>query len=391
MEKSRSIIESRVNALGASEAVVQLQGNDQILVQIPGMSDTQEALETIGKTGKLVFARLDSFTDEAVKEKIENNNYGENSTISDDFGVSFSTGNVDRLKVKDGTYTPLITGDNIQNVTVGKASETSSDYAVNLTLDGDGTAAFASATKELASSKGKIVIILDDEVQSAPAVQSEITGGQVSITGGYDLDGAKQMQTVLESGSLPVNFQFEQSQVVGPTLGQDALNSGVLVALIGLIIVMIYLLFFYKGLGTITAAAMVVFAVLYLGILGLLSQLGFFSLSLSGIAGIVLTIGMAADSSVLTLERFREEIRMGRTVRQASKTGVHHAIMTSIDADSVTLVSALALFFLATATVKGFGLTLALGIVCDVVMMLIFKAPLIRLLAPRVMARHPKF
>ena len=391
MEKSRSIIEQRVNALGASEAVVQLQGSDQILVQIPGMSDTQEALETIGKTGKLVFARLDSFTDEAIKEKIENNQYGENSTVSDDFGVSFSTGDTAKLKVKDGIYTPLITGENIQNVTVGKASETSSDYAVNLKLDGEGTSAFAAATKELASSKGKIVIILDDEVQSAPAVQSEITGGEVSITGGYDLDGANNMKTVLESGSLPVNFEFLQSQVVGPTLGQDALNSGVLVALIGLLIVMIYLLFFYKGLGTITAAAMIVFATMYLGILGLLSQLGFFSLSLSGIAGIVLTIGMAADSSVLTLERFREEIRMGRTVKQASKTGVHHAIMTSIDADSVTLVSALALFFLATATVKGFGLTLALGIVCDVVMMLIFKAPLIRLLAPRVMANNPKF
>lgn len=391
MEKSRSIIESRVNALGASEAVVQLQGNDQILVQIPGMSDTQEALNTIGKTGKLVFSRLDSFTDASVKEKIENNKYGENSTVSDDFGVSFSTGTTDHLKVKNGTYDVLISGDEIENVSVGKASETSSDYAVNLKLNADGTAAFASATKELASSKGKIVIILDDEVQSAPAVQSEITGGQVSITGGYDLDGAKSMQTVLESGSLPVNFEFQQSQVVGPTLGQDALNSGVLVALIGLAIVMLYLLFFYKGLGTITAGAMLVFAILYLGILGVLSSLGFFSLSLSGIAGIVLTIGMAADSSVLTLERFREEIRMGRTVKQASKSGVHHAIMTSIDADSVTLVSALALFFIATATVKGFGMTLALGIICDVVMMLIFKAPLIRLLAPRVMARHPKF
>ncbi|MDO5329546.1 MAG: protein translocase subunit SecD [Coriobacteriia bacterium] len=393
MEKSRSIIESRVNALGASEAVVSLTGanNNQILVQIPGMSDTQEALNTIGKTGKLAFARLDSFTDKDVVDKINNNKYGTNSTVSDDFGASFSTGETEHLKVKPGTYTELITGDNISNVTIGKASETSSDYAVNLTLDAAGTKAFADATKELASSKGKIVIILDDEVQSAPAVQSEITGGQVSITGGYDQDGAKAMQTVLESGSLPVSFTYEQSQVVGPTLGQDALASGVLVALIGIAIVMIYLIFFYKGLGTITTAAMLIFAVLYMGILGLLSQLGFFSLSLSGIAGIVLTIGMAADSSVLTLERFREEIRMGRTVKQASKSGVHHAIMTSIDADSVTLVSALALFFFAAATVKGFGLTLALGICCDIVMMLIFKAPLIRLLAPKVMARHPKF
>ena len=116
-----------------------------------------------------------------------------------------------------------------------------------------------------------------------------------------------------------------------------------------------------------------------------------FSLSLAGIAGIVLTIGMAADSSILTMERFREEIRMGRSVRAASITGVKHAIVTSVDADLVTLVSALSLFFLASASVKGFGLTLALGIVCDIVMMLLFKAPLIRLLAPRSIAKHPGF
>ena len=136
---------------------------------------------------------------------------------------------------------------------------------------------------------------------------------------------------------------------------------------------------------------MAVFAVLYLGILAALSAFGQFSLSLAGIAGIVLTIGMAADSSILTMERFREEIRMGRSVRAASITGVKHAIVTSVDADLVTLVSALSLFFLASASVKGFGLTLALGIVCDIVMMLLFKAPLIRLLAPRSIANHPGF
>ena len=293
--------------------------------------------------------------------------------------------------MEDGTYTPLVSGANITNVSIGKEKEASADYAVNVKLDGEGTTAFAEATKELAPTKGKIVIILDNEVQSAPAVQSEIPNGDMSITGGYSLDEAKSLQTVLESGSLPVSFEYAQSQVVGPTLGQDALASGVLVALIGLAVVMLYLLFFYRGLGLITAAAMGIFAVLYLGILATLSAFGLFSLSLAGIAGIVLTIGMAADSSILTMERFREEIRMGRSVRAASITGVRHAIVTSVDADLVTLVSALSLFFLATASVKGFGLTLALGIVCDIVMMLLFKAPLIRLLAPKVIARHPRF
>ena len=391
MEKSRAIIESRVNALGASEAVVQVQGTNQILVQIPGLSDTEEALDTIGKTGKLEFARLDSFSDEDVRSQIDQGQYGTEGTFTDEFGNSFPSGEVIHLEVEEGTYTPLVTGENITNVSVGKRSDTSTDYAVNINLDSEGASAFAEATAELASTNGKIVIILDGEVQSAPAVQSEIPNGDVQITGNYTLDEAKALQTVLESGSLPVSFEYAQSQVVGPTLGQEALVSGVVVALIGLAVVMLYLLVFYKGLGLVTAAAMAVFAVLYLGILAALSAFGQFSLSLAGIAGIVLTIGMAADSSILTMERFREEIRMGRSVRAASITGVKHAIVTSVDADLVTLVSALSLFFLASASVKGFGLTLALGIVCDIVMMLLFKAPLIRLLAPRSIAKHPGF
>ncbi len=391
MEKSRSIIESRVNALGASEATVAVQGTNQILVQIPGATDTEKALSTIGKTGKLEFARADSFTNDADKTAIENGTYAQQSTVSDDFGNSFQTGKTTYRSVSSGTYTPLITGENITRVTVDKASDTSQYYAVNLTLDSAGTQAFADATRELAPDNGKIVIILDGQIQSAPAVQAEITGGQVSITGNYSLDDAQSLQTVLESGSLPVSFQFEQSQVVGPTLGQDALYSGLIVAILGLILVMLYLLCFYRGLGLLTAAAMGVFAVFYLGLLATLSAFGLFSLSLAGIAGVVLTIGMAADSSILVLERFREEIRMGRSVRAASITGVRHGIETSIDADLVSLVSALTLFFLASASVKGFGLTLALGICCDIVMMLLLKAPLIRLLAPHSIAKHPGF
>ncbi len=391
MEMSRSIIESRVNALGASEAVVQVQGSNQILVQIPGLSDTQTALDTIGKTGKLEFARLDSFTDEDVVNKIQTGNYGDNVSVTDAFGNSFDTGKSDPLIVEDGTYTPIVTGDNINRVTVGRSSEAAIDYAVDIDLDGPGTQAFAEASRDLYPTKGQIVIILDNEVQSAPAVQSEIPNGQVQITGNYSLTEAQALQTVLESGSLPVSFEYSQSQVVGPTLGQDALFAGVVSALLGILLVMLYLLVFYKGLGTITAGAVIVFAILYLGLLAGLSRFGLFSLSMSGIAGIVLTIGMAADSSVLTVERFREEIRMGRSIRAASITGVRHAIQTSIDADLVSLVSALCLFFLASASVKGFGLTLSLGILCDIVMMLLFKAPLIRLLAPRSIEKHPGF
>lgn len=232
---------------------------------------------------------------------------------------------------------------------------------------------------------------MDGQIQSAPAVQSEITGGQVSITGNYTLEEAQSLQTVLESGSLPVSFHYEQSQVVGPTLGQDALNSGLIVAILGLALVMLYLLFFYHGLGLLTAAAMAVFAVLYLGLLATLSAFGLFSLSLAGIAGIVLTIGMAADSSILYLSVSARKSEWAEAfVRPPSRVFVMASKPLSMP-DLVSLVSALTLFFLASASVKGFGLTLALGIACDIVMMLLLKAPLIRLLAPHVITEHPGF
>lgn len=391
MEDARSIIESRVNALGASEATVQIQGTNQILVQIPGVEDSSEALNTIGTTGQLVFTRLDSISDQNIVNQIKQGSYGQSATIQDDYGNSFPSEKNVEVVVPEGTYDVLLTGDNINKVSVGRESETSPNYAVNLELDAQGSTAFAQATKDLATDHGEIVIILDNKVQSAPAVQSEIADGRVAITGNYSADEAKAFKAVLESGSLPINFEISQSQVVGPTLGIDALWAGLLVVIIGLICVMIYLLVFYKGLGIITAGAMVVFAALYLGILAALSIFGLFSLSLAGVAGIVLTIGMAADSSILTVERFREEIRMGKSVRAASISGVRHAIFTSIDADLVTLVSALCLFFIASAGVKGFGLTLSLGIFCDIIMMLLFKAPLIRLLAPRSIQKHPGF
>ncbi|MBQ3328846.1 MAG: protein translocase subunit SecD [Eggerthellaceae bacterium] len=391
METARAIIENRVNALGANETVVQVQGNDEILIQIPGLTDAADAIEMIGSTGKLEFARLDSFTDETVVNKIKSGSYSNEGTVQDKYGNTFSTGVAQHLNVEPGTYTPIVTGDNITAVRVDRAGEASFYYEVDINLDAEGAEAFAQASRDLVADHGQIVILLDGEVQSAPSVQSEIPNGQVSITGNYSLDEANALKIVLDSGSLPVAFEPSTSTVVGPTLGQDALFAGLIVALLGIALVMIYLLFFYKGLGTITAGAVVVFAILYLGILAGLSALGLFALSLPGIAGIVLTIGMAADSSVLTVERFREEIRMGKSVRAASITGVRHAIQTSIDADLVSLVSALSLAFLASASVRGFGVTLALGILCDIVMMLMFKAPLVRLLAPRAIAKHPGF
>jgi SecD/SecF fusion protein len=413
MGTAQTVVENRVNPSGATEASVQIQGDSQLLVQIPGVIDQTETLETIGKTGYLEFVNVADITDESIKSMIDADQitytvpvdaFNEDGTPKEDYDYAPYQANLADgddsnnpqtmsvpITLQTGTYTSIFTGADITNVKVDKASETSADYAVNIELNSTAAQAFGDVTTQLYPTKGKIAIVLDGVIQNAPAVQNAITTGQVQITGGYDLAGANQLKTILDSGSLPVTLTVVNSQVVGPTLGQASLVSGVVVALIGLALVALYLLVFYRGLGLLTAGAVIIFAVLYLGVLAALSLLNLFSLSLAGIAGIVLSIGVAADSSILVLERFKEEIRMGRSVKASSITGVKHAIITSIDADFVTLVSALALFFIAVGAVKGFGLTLALGVVCDILTMVLFKAPLIRLLAPKVIAKNPGF
>lgn len=372
MATATAIVQDRVNSLGASETSVQQQGTNSILVQIPGATDADQAVATIGRTGHLEFVRLDAIGDADALARI-------NAGVED-------------VELKEGTYTPFMDGSYISTTNVAQASNSATGYyAVNLTLNPEGTEIFANVTKELAPTKGRIAIVLDGVVNSAPAVQTEITGGEVSITGNFTLDEAKSLKTVLDSGSLPVTLSYSESRVVGPTLGQDSLWQAVIAIGVGSAIVIVYLFFFYQGLGLLTMGSLLVFGCLYLGILALLSNMGAFALTLPGLAGVVLTTGSAADSSILVLERFREEIRMGRTVRNASIGGTKEGISTSLDADAVQLVTALALFFMAVGPVKGFGLTTALGILCDLITMFLFKAPALRLLGQGAIQKHPKF
>ena len=324
------------------------------------------------KTGYLEFVRLDA--------------------IGDADAVAQLGAYKDNVSLKKGTYSAFMDGSSIASVQVAQQSHSAKGaYVVNLTLTGDGAKKFAEVTRELAPTNGRIAIVLDGVVKSSPAVQNEITDGNVSISGNFTADSARSLKTVLDSGSLPVTLNYSESRVVGPTLGQDSLHQGILAIALGMAVVILYLFVFYKGLGILTLGSLLAFALMYLGLLAALSHFGAFALSLPGLAGIVLTIGMAADSSILVLERFREEIRMGKSIRNASLSGVKHGIGTSLDADMVTMVSALALFFFAVGPVKGFGLTLGLGIVCDVITMFMFKAPALRLLAHGPIAKHPGF
>lgn len=371
MQTATSIVQSRVNALGASEATVQQQGASSILVQIPGATDATSTVEAIGQTGHLEFVRLDDIGDAEALAKIQ--------------------AGTQNVKLEEGTYTAFLDGSSITRTQVTESQTSVGTYVVNVTFDSAGAQTFSDVTRELAPTKGRIAIVLDGVVNSAPAVQSQIDDGEVSISGSFTAESAQALKTALDSGSLPVTLTYSESRAVGPTLGQDSLAQGVLALAVGVAVVVCYLFFFYRGLGLLTLGSLAVFAVLYLGLLAMLSHFGLFALSLPGLAGIVLTTGSAADSSILVLERFREEVRMGRTVRNASVSGTSHGIRTSLDADVVTLITALALLVVATGDVRGFGLTLALGVVCDVVTMFLFKAPALRLLSLGAIQKAPGF
>jgi preprotein translocase subunit SecD/SecD/SecF fusion protein len=377
MEKAQLIINNRVNKLGASETSVQRQGSDSLLVQIPGIKNADEALKIINTTGKLEFVDVSSLPSATV------------AAINAWSGGDGSRATAPSIP-ETVTYTPVLGGDVIRTANAGQSSGVNAgQITVNLTMNEAGAKAWSDYTT---THKGQqVAIVLDREVQSAPVVQDAIVTGDTEISGNFTVEEAKYLSTVLQTGSLPVKLEPADTRQVGATLGQDSLRQGVIAALVGLFMVAIYLLVFYRGIGLIAVVGLGVFGSLFLGLLAVLSQFGVFALSLPGVAGIVLTIGLAADSSILINERFREEIGMGKTVRSAANSGSKHAIITSADADIVTFVSAMALFLLAIGPVKGFAFTLMLGIAVDLLIMFIFNRPLLMLLAENVIPKAPAF
>ncbi|MDZ4063545.1 MAG: protein translocase subunit SecD, partial [Coriobacteriia bacterium] len=258
---------------------------------------------------------------------------------------------------------------------------------VNVTMDAKGTNTWAEYTTSHVNEL--VAIVLDGVVQSAPRVNEPITGGQTAISGSFTPEEAKGLKTVLETGALPVTLTFSESRVVGPTLGQDSLKQGVFAALVGLGIVALFMAVYYRGLGVLSWFSLTCFSSIFLGVLALLSHFNLYALSLPGVAGIVLTIGLAADSSILIFERFKEEVRMGKTYRSAAKSGTKHAVLTSLDADLVTLVSAVMLATVAIGPVRGFAITLIIGICIDLTVAFLFTRSVVIVLAESVVAKAP--
>jgi protein-export membrane protein SecD len=378
MERALLIVQNRVNGLGVSEATVQREGATSILVQLPGVKDAESALKVLGSTGQLEFVDWNSVP---ATQAAQWDAY----MTAQDSGVETKS----PAPLKKGEYIVLLTGEVITSAAAEADTSKPGNYAVSMQFNPAGTATWGTITTEYAKTSRRVAIVLDGQVQSAPQVISAILDGSSQITGTFSADQAKRLSTVLQTGALPVSLKFSDTQEVGPTLGQASLQQGLLAVIAGLFIVAIYLAIYYRGLGVLSWLSLAAFGIIYLGVLAALSRAGAFALSLPGIAGLVLSIGMAADTSILIFERFREEVDMGKSPRTAAKSGTKHALLTSIDADVVTFVSAIFIYAIAIGPVRGFALTLILGLIIDLSVGILFTRPMVMILAETVVAKMP--
>ncbi len=303
------IIERRVNELGLTEPIVQRQGERRIIVELPGINEPEKAIDMIGKTAMLEF--------------------------------------------QDESGQTVLTGKDLKNA---QAQIDQTRNLVALEFSDEGGKKFADLT---AKNIGKtIAILLDKQVLTTPVVQEMITGGKAVITGNRSIEEAQHLAILLRSGSLPVKVDIMETRSVGPTLGQDAKDKSVVAFSIGIGAVVLFMLLFYRLSGFIANTALMVYVLLVLLSMKMLNA----TLTLPGIAGIILSIGMAVDANVLIFERFKEEYRGGKTLRAAMSAGFDRAFATILDSNLTTLIAAAVLFFLGTSTVKGFAITLGLGI-----------------------------
>jgi preprotein translocase subunit SecD len=343
-EQALKIIRNRIDSFGVSEPTVQAQGNDEIVVQLPGIQDPQRAKDLIGKTALLEFKLTAQGPQAGTLE-----HPGPGTQVLP--GKSES-GRRQTYLVERRT---LMTGDVLTDAHVSAGSATEG-MAVEFVLDARGTKDFGQITS--ANVGRNLAIILDGVVESAPVIREPITGGRGQITGRFDFTEAQDLANVLRNGALPAPLKLVEERTVGPSLGQDSIRNGVLSFVVGAALVIAFMLVYYRGGGLIADAALLLNVLL---LVGAFAAFGF-TLSLPGIAGIVLTIGMAVDANVLILERIREELRLGKTPRAAIDAGYERAWYAIRDSNLTTFLSGLILFQFGSGPVRGFAVTLCLGI-----------------------------
>jgi len=344
-------IRNRVDQFGVSEPTIQVQGERRILVQLPGIKDANRAINLIGKTAQLEFKLLD---ESISAETALSGSVPEGDEILYKRDENKETGEVSRVPylVKKRT---VLTGETLSSAEVRYDSEFNEPY-VALTFNSVGAMIFQELTRE--NVKKRLAIVLDDSIYSAPVIQEEIPGGRAQITGQFSTEESRDLAIVLRAGALPAPVVILENRTVGPSLGKDSIEQGVRSILLGLILVLVFIVIYYKLSGIVAVVALLLNLVLLLGALAYFGA----ALTLPGIAGILLTVGMAIDANVLVFERIREEIRLGKTVRAAIDAGYAKALSTIVDANITTFIAAVVLFQFGTGPIKGFAITLCIGI-----------------------------
>jgi preprotein translocase subunit SecD len=334
-----SIFRQRIDGLGVSEPTIQQQGSDQVLIQLPGIKDIDQAIATIGQTYELVFMTeaADSTTGVQLKDY-----YDSSYTIQSYWQPSDLTGK-DLVKA-DVTYEN-------QNQTGGQ-----SQPVVSLTFNNAGKEKFAALTKN--NLQKQVAIVLDNRIVSAPTVQSEITDGKAIITGQKDIKESKKLADRLNEGMLPIPAKVVGQQNVGATLGAESVKSSLLAGVIGLFLIGLFMLIHYKVPGMIAIVALVIYSFITLAVFKLVPV----TMTLAGIAGFILSIGMAVDANILIFERTREEIRSGKDIVVAIEEGFKRAWSSIRDSNFSTIITCIILFYFGTGIIKGFALTLAIGV-----------------------------
>lgn len=356
VDQSLETIRNRIDQFGVSEPIIQRRGQQDILVQLPGIQDPERAKEIIGKTALLEFKLLDEAhsLEEAVKS-------GAPPGTQILYGYAQKgEGGLAAEKVPyllDGRT--LMTGEYIADARVRPSSNLEGPY-VELILNSSGARLFERITGD--NVKRRLAIVLDNRVYSAPVIQERIGGGRASITGSFDMKEARDLAIILRAGALPAPVEIVEERTVGPSLGRDSIRQGILSFIVGGALVILFMVAYYKGAGLVADVALI-FNVLFL-----LAVLAGFKavLTLPGIAGIVLTVGMAVDANVLISERIREELRAGKSPRAAVEAGYERALPAIIDSNITTFLSGLILFQFGTGPIKGFAVTLCVGIVTTV-------------------------
>jgi preprotein translocase subunit SecD len=347
-------IRNRVDQFGVTEPLIAPQGENQILVQLPGIKDPQRAIELIGRTALLEFKLVD---DENSLEEALKGNIPPGDEILYQKATDKDTGVVTRrpflLKKR-----AMMTGDVLTDARMRIKSDSNEPY-VSLDFNAQGARLFDQITAE--NVKKRLAIVLDNNVYSAPVIQERISGGKAQISGSFTTEEASDLSIVLRAGALPAPVKIIQNVTVGPTLGQDSIDKGIRAAIIGAGLVVVFMAVYY-GLSGLIADWALVLNIIYL--MGALSSMRA-TLTLPGIAGIILAIGMAVDSNVLMFERIREELRLGKTIRAAVDSGYDKALFTIIDSHVTTLITAVVLFQFGTGPIKGFAVTLSLGVVIN--------------------------